>query len=894
VPKSFKESLEAWVAQQLEPYCQQLRQLPLPAESKEFNDPVWGTILVRPVEVILLDSPLLQRLRMISQLGVVHYVYHAARHSRLEHTLGVVHQVTRLVTSFNEHYNGLGEAISEKERNLLRLTAMCHDVGHGALSHVSENALKTFDRVQDIVLQFEDDEQMEGVPLSEIASYYIVGSPVFRTLLDQVMTIVHDHVLPPCDETIKLMQRAIIGQSISDRVPLLHELISGPFDADKLDYMTRDAQMTGVPEVTDISRLVQKVRVIEVPRDELRQEIAETVEDTQASYLITGIEMSGGRTVDELILARTLQEDKLYRHHKVRAIEAMVASFYHQLAALAPDAVPMLAYRLRDSDFTGLDRERIAEVIRRDLTDADENSVRVAIDLADRLGRRDLFVRAYAFSLGMPLDPYRADVDHYVGLERLVRENGGDFKQRGRLIDLVVEELSWALELCAPELIKRYPDLKPYVWLDPLYSTSEVKENDSARAYLISHQSDEKSVIQFKDDYAESVNWAGAYVLTRDAGYVFAPADLAQYAYVAMEKVLRRDYGIRTPDTMRLYAKRPAKALEQLKRTLDHGDFYEGIAYDVRPLPVRLKRGDIRLRIDKVCELLSGYEGPVRGSAVAKKRSLLSAERVRAWLHQFPDEMGDQPLRLLEEMQLVCRRQVVAALRGFLDSDASEPFVGGALCPLGAPKDSSAVTTYWAGDEQGVPGGLEVLSLGEALTRRELPIVFVEDFIGSGQQSISILEAWLGVESTTKLGEQREPLSDAAAQQLRESRLAFVFASGQRSGADALRKRAAELDLQVEVSLAADSAPRAFSGTDKEDRTQLEKFCRQVGRELLLDPEKGHDEQWADDCALGYGNNAFLVLFSYNTPTQTLTCLWKDGVYEGVPWMALFPRRPKR
>ncbi len=63
---------------------------------------------------------------------------------------------------------------------------------------------------------------------------------------------------------------------------------------------------------------------------------------------------------------------------------------------------------------------------------------------------------------------------------------------------------------------------------------------------------------------------------------------------------------------------------------------------------------------------------------------------------------------------------------------------------------------------------------------------------------------------------------------------------------------------------------------------------------MLLDPGSDHDDEWAAGRALGYGNDAFLVLFGYNTPTQTLTCIWKDGMYEGVPWMALFPRRPKQ
>ncbi len=682
------------------------------------------------------------------------------------------------------------------------------------------------------------------------------------------------------------MQRAVIGLGICDEIPLLHELISGPFDADKLDYMTRDAQMTGVPIVTDIPRLVQKVRAVGVSRQELPDQIAATVSPTLSNYVVTGIAFSGGRTVDELILGRTLQEDKIYRHHKVRAIEAMVASIYRQLDAIEPALAPMFPYRLRDDDFTYLTEARVAEVVDRELQPVDQNSARVAVDLARRLRRRDLFVRAYAFSLGMPLDPYRADPDHYAGLEKLTRQSGNDFTQRGQLVGEIVAEMEVAIAIAQPDLIERYPDLKPYIWLDPLYASPET--NDSARAYLISDHARPNKVIRFQDDYAETVRWGSAYMLTRDVGYVFSPDDLAQFAFVATEKVLRREYQIRTPHTMRVYAKQSDDALEQLKRRLDQADFYKGTAYDVRPMPPRLDKADIGNRVDALCKRLSKYEGPVRSGAAEKKHTLLSPERVFAWLRQFPPEYGEQPLELLEELHLVGRGDVVKAIDGFADSEAGKPFRMASICPLGDPKDSSAVTAYWSGDNKR-HREMKVKSVGDALLMDQ-PIVFVEDFIGSGQQSVGILETWLDEERTVELHEERAPLDPEAAVLLRKRKLAFVFAAGQTEGKKLLEQRIEQLKLGAVVYVADESAPKAF---DNSSRDELEGYCREVGTSLLLDPDQGHDEEWTDKRALGYGNNAYLVLFSYNTPSQTLTCIWKEGSYADVPWMALFPRRSK-
>jgi hypothetical protein len=107
----FQEALLVWSDERLTPYVA-LLEAELAARraaeelhedhhraprAKEFNDAVWRTITLEPFEVLLLDCPLLQRLRRIKQLGVVDLVYPSAAHSRFEHTLGAVLQVTRLV-----------------------------------------------------------------------------------------------------------------------------------------------------------------------------------------------------------------------------------------------------------------------------------------------------------------------------------------------------------------------------------------------------------------------------------------------------------------------------------------------------------------------------------------------------------------------------------------------------------------------------------------------------------------------------------------------------------------------------------------------------------------------------------------------------------------------------
>jgi hypothetical protein len=882
--EQFRNALHSWAERLLRPYLDALGKRTRNETIKEFNDPVWGTIVLRPLEVVILDSPLLQRLRFIRQLGVVHLVYPAAHHTRLEHTIGVVSQIDRLVESINEHCEEAAPVDGDK-RHLLRLTALCHDIGHGAMSHVSENALDNFAEVLEIRESFSDCIGNEEVKLSEIASYHLLGSRAFAELLANARQIVDERALP--ENAVELMQKAIIGERIDQKIPLLHELISGPFDADKLDYMTRDAFMSGVPVVTDMARLVQKIRAVSVTADQLPDKVAASVRK-RASYVMTGISLSGGRTLDELMFGRVLLHDKLYRHHKVRAGEAMVASIFRQIAGLVPEGPSLAAFELLDHEIIELELADIERLAQRPLTSEELAAAEIAVLLAGQLKARDLFVRAFAFALDMPSDPYHSDPEHYDGLEQVVR-NSDDLEFRGELMGKVAEELHRLCELLAPELIEKYGrNFKPYLWLDPPLVPPD--HTDVMHAHLITDTPEGSRILPFKAGVAGASRWSDAYLLTRDIGYVFAPDDLAMYTFVACEAVFRRDYAIRIPETMVTYAKQDIEGLEACRLTLAERGFFKGLPSDLHPRPPRLLNADIGRRVLAVLQTLQGYEGP-RTNRRDKGPPLLSEQRIIDWLKQFGGEFDDEPLKLLEELRLVGREQILAALTSFMDTH-EDAFAGAAICPLGTAKDSSAVTTYYANDLRGHRGA-EVMSLGTALTT-ERPIIFIDDFVGTGQQSVSILEEWFDVTPSTALGETRDgPLSEGSREALRCRPLGLVFAQGGSGGVQPLEGAVERLGLEAEVFLADDQAPRAFGAEISKPRKELMEYCREVGLALLADGERRHTKKWREERALGYGNDAFLVSFPYNTPTQTLTCLWKSGKVADVDWLALLPHRKK-
>jgi hypothetical protein len=762
------------------------------------------------------------------------------------------------------------------------------------MSHVSQNALENFDVLEDVRLQFMEDHGIDKPSLSEIAAFYMVGTREFAEMLRLASQLIPQVTMParPCNE----IQNMIVGKAISEELPLLHELISGPFDADKLDYMTRDARMTGVPDVTDIPRLVQKVRAVELGLGDLPVEVQERVSQQRPSFWLTGISASGGRTLDELLIGRILLFDKIYRHHKVRAAEAMVAGIFQELGPLCESGPIGLFFSFDDARIFELDTAFIEHLHGKPLTVTENERAQRAIELSQRLRNRRLFVRAYAFAQNMPLDPYLGDDEHTSGLHQLAVDCA-DSVVRGQLAEKVVEQLNKILvALGRDDVLNQFPsgNIKPYVWIDPPKAPSGTVVIGGA--YLIGGG---RKPVKYLDNTAEAPSWTNAYLLTRDTGYVFTTRELAPYAFIATERVIRETYGVRTPRSMIDYAKQNAKLIEELKVELAESGYYNKAPVDVRPRPFRLTRGDVPSRLSAVAERLMGYEGPVNVQEIdaldlkeEKRIPLATRARMENWLHQFEtDELIDAGLHVLEKIAFVDRLELVSGLSDFLR--ANSEFHNGILCPLGEPKDSSSILTYHAQDA-GTRFGLAVKEIEQAIGERK-PIVFVDDFIGRGSQSISILENWLDEELTYDLKEERRsPLDPKLRELFRDIPLAFVFSAGTITGGENLKARCESLKLNAQVVVVNSALPTvndvAFT-SENQQRTFIQK-CREIALPLLVDEELNHHGEWANERLLGYGNEGYLLVFPYNTPTQALTVLWASK--KGNSWEPLFPRRKKR
>ena len=894
--KAYRVALEAWTESLLNEYTQwQAKRQSVRVYAKEFNDPIWGTVKLHAHEIVVLDSPLLQRLRNIRQLGVVHFVYPGATHSRLEHSLGTLTQVHRLVDSLRSR--GIIQdpeipPLTEGDELLLRMAALCHDVGHGFMSHVSEYALESEDSCRAIRRQFQREFDLSPEnQLSEIAAYYIMGSAAFRELIEVAFR--RSAMTAPAD-FVDRMQRAIIGQQIDERKLQMHQFISGPIDADKLDYLTRDAKMCGVPVLVDGPRIVEKVRASRIDTDGLPPALKKNVQHS-SHYLITGIAVSGARSLDELALARTLMFDKVYRHQKVRAAESMVAAVTSQLARLC-ELLPtpaMLPLHIEDDEVLRLDRRAILQLAglsEGSLDQQQEAAVAVIQDIAGNLRARRLWVRALAFSSTMPDDEFMQHPDHVEGLRRFV----GDMKNppaRKSFVAILAKEV-----VAACSGLRRLPllnvpggDLLPFIWVSPPKSAPRSATHDIGHACLI----DEYGTVAMASDYAAAdttMAWSDAYVNPRDLGHIFCPESLAMYVHVAAEKVMRTQYGIRLPKSMVAYSKQDRTELEKLKRGLKRLGWYEGCPQDIQPIPTVLLAADARDRLQEVARNLAGYSGPwgtPTASGFARK-STISSARVREFVIQYPEHLVDPALTVCSAIRVIERSDARRAVANFIEEHPE--FAQSSFTALGTFKDSSSVVTYHVGDFS-AEGDYEILSLTEAIGR-DKPIIFVDDFIGLGSQSIDILESWLGADRTAELHEERgDQLAGPFVDAFRSRQLGFVFIAGLREGPERLSARLGELGLSgsVYVHIKESEIPTVGGVLEHHDlHDEFMEFSASVAERMHR--ADGRPDEWIEARKLGYGNRGLLLASTYNTPTATLTSIWKSG----VDWEALLPRRRKR
>ena len=285
------------------------------------RDSLYDLIPLSTEAARILSTPVFQRLEGIQQLGFVSRVWPGARHTRFEHSLGVMHLMTQALTQLTAR----GAPIDDETARAGIAAALLHDIGHYPFSHAIE-------------------ELGPPVPNHEDVGRRLIQQGDIARVLEEDWQVSPERVAWLVEPD---------GSARNAGEALIRGLLSGPLDVDKLDYLPRDARACHVPYGgVDTGRLLNALRVIEIegqPR--------------------IGIDEKGISPLHSLINARQEMFDNVYWHHTNRACMAMLLRAVQDavLAGLPADNLTLhtdqsLIDRLSQDDVPETTRELIERI----------------------------------------------------------------------------------------------------------------------------------------------------------------------------------------------------------------------------------------------------------------------------------------------------------------------------------------------------------------------------------------------------------------------------------------------------------------------------------------------------------------------------------------------------
>ncbi len=272
-----------------------------------YRDPVHGFIEINEQEQKIVDSPPFQRLRNIRQLATTYLVYHGAEHTRFGHSLGVMHLVTRTFDSITKKIPCLfrddpeeNDAVVQWYRQILRLIALTHDLGHAPFSHASETLFPKGrgheDYTRDIIEQ------------TEIAGYISEIGAGLQKKLGEQYKITPELLWMIYGENPE--KHILDDDYIMPDFMFLRSLMDGEMDCDKMDYLLRDSKFCGVSYGKyDLDRFISSLTVYKDPDENIMQ---------------LAIEKGGLQSFEEFVLARYFMFIQVYFHRTRRYFDHLL------------------------------------------------------------------------------------------------------------------------------------------------------------------------------------------------------------------------------------------------------------------------------------------------------------------------------------------------------------------------------------------------------------------------------------------------------------------------------------------------------------------------------------------------------------------------------------------
>lgn len=887
--------------------------------TKVVKDNVWGMVELDRSAQLLLDCPVVQRLRRIRQLGLTYLTYPSAEHTRFSHSLGmycVIHQLLGSIRKNQAEAVRHGGKIhghdhwplSDDLSSDLLHASILHDIGHMPFSHATERAVtnhkehfKVGPSSIDEFMVLPEYSLSRNLKLAELLSLLVVLSPRFVGFYRAV-------VRP--DGPANSLYR--VASLIAGLPPTLEErgaaeLISATaIDADKIDYINRDAQACGIPVGIDFARLFLRSAFLKIDRADLERLTGQ--EGLPKSSMILIVNASGVDTIEELAHARTSLYHRVYLHQVTLCAEALLERGLRGLGekgeqqsnvlSLWSDSDDGLVQALAGSVHSDVKRYgedlRVRQLPKRSLS-VGKRLVMPRVNLTHFLTRLPSRVSAQLFkaTVGPILEQLRGNS---LELETAVAI------ETNKLVEAVAKTRK---DLLPPSDLKNSVMFLPIRDISAPHKDCLIVENGqvmySSDRNIADEQNDALEIFKSQAYFVGPPEWrefnalAAAMVLARlrsgsVTDYDFEPSSAEPDKVLRVKTITGMIVEI---DTAARRAGVDMIQLASVRLAAAAGGYFDECP-TLYPHPLHCPK------VVEIARRLQGFGG--EGSWQ------VTPAGVQTFVSQFPPRLRDDLLLALNRIHLLDRGVLATAMLAVLKRIA-EKNPGKRLVITGFSPDSGNLTRMLF--EQELKGEAERLGW---LVRKDIEdalesmddrstLVLCDDNIVSGSQASCQLRSWMGVprekwpaEMRSEQGIFDRQLRTMDQKALREKPWAIAVAVGTTEAESRVREIAKELALDFFQGL---HFHAALDGVSLKAERRLQDYLEQVGREVLAWARLGksfseisEDDQAA--CArdaLGYNGQQGLLATVFNVPVSTCSALWCPGIYRSEPWVPLMIRR---
>ena len=880
----------------------------LPESGKDIFDNVWGSIKITPEELCLVDSPLIQRLRRIKQLGFTNMVYCNADHSRFSHTVGVLEASSRMAKVIQDDKR-LERNSDFNFINIVRIAAILHDSGHTFYSHVSEKYFPNnqngplYNVTHKALLSFQRETGAKGTKLHELISVMIlythevkeliftVGQHFFKSLQKnrECIKIIYDYIA--C---------LIIGQPCDASILPYSSIINGPIDADKIDYLSRDSACTKVPIAVDVARLIQKLTVVDLEKKDYKRPpiwimTGTDIDNTKLQFM--ALNYSARKSCWQLSIARSIMFESVYNHHKKLSAEIMFRYAYElfeQKLSRYESYTYGFAMSICDDFFSS------------EMVHFFFDNLSVPIQLSsnqytifDAILNRDLWKRVASFSL-RTLQASSGIASENVAYSNFLDEVMLNYHstEQQKFFENLKDEIATVAKLLGRDL---NTDNAVFAFIESMPPTGEYNDIDEV-------------LIEYGDGHYKRASevfkgepWMQGKENKQNEYFLITNVDNRDIVYIALEKVLFKKEEKFLLDIEAAYcSKLKENDIYKVKMELLFKHYYDD-SLDLVPNDLVLSIIGSN-KIQTIADKFRTFQG--------KDGSKVDIISLKQFFWQFLRVTTDKnELQTLYSGLISILQSSVYINREVFVNHAKELFKKIAeykgndkplnLIRIGGSRDSSASWSYYFND---LPEKLNTIDIENALLLDNDCLVFFDDGAYSGSQIISIFQEYMDIAIEQRATNEHhvEPLSKENKEKLKGANIILAYLFFNEKSEEKILHELKQLGIDnVKILYVSSLKQKLFlqSGIFSDEVTNafLNKTLADIGKSILVTSKKidGNfkerwDEERACNSSLGYNDAQQMIVFERNIPTYSLTAFWApNGKYKGFNWVALFRRTEK-